>query len=606
MNRETAHYALEELKKIRDAMAARRLDVSACALRSSSCLNMQDFLTLKKFDLVALQHTLSDLGLSSLSRSHFHLLYTIEQEIAILQRLLGLEVEPDHGTESPTRVFKMMSERSAFLKGCDGDDNAVMITLPSEAATTSFIEDIALSGVNIFRINTAHDTPEAWQAMARKIHAMNATTRRENPIMIYTDLAGPKIRTGNIETVPAVLELRPSLCSSVRLVRASAGTTCIPESESQMHTLAVDDEFFDHLHAGDEIKVVHPEYKNRTMEIKTCDAKACIAVFEKKIFLDLKSQLILADDPTETSTVHHLPHVQQPIRLFTGEMLLLASANETGCLLNDRSGLKAKISCSNNQVFEYVNVGDAVWIDDGKLGLKVERKTPLGLECRVVRAKPKGMLLKPEKGINFPDTKLDIAALTDEDRAKLAHIIGFTDIIGISFVQHASDVEEMKTLLRSFGREDIGIVAKIETKEAIRALPFILMALLSWEKSAVMLARGDLAIEVGFENLARSQEQVLELCEAAHTPVIYATQILEGMMKTALPSRAEVIDASLAQRADCIMLNKGPFAVQTIDVLHKILGSMRPSFFRSLHLLPSVEEWRGFYDTILSQGGKYG
>lgn len=606
MEQETARYALEELKKIQAAMLSRRLEVPACAPRNGSCLNMQDFLTLKKFDLVALQHTLSDLGLSSLSRAHFHLLYTIEQEIALLQRVLGMEVEPGHGSASPTKVFKAMADRSDFLKGTDKKPNAVMITLPSEAATTSFIEDVAMSDVDIFRINTAHDTPEAWHAMARKIQAMNTTTRRNNPIKIYTDLAGPKIRTGAILQESAVIELRPALCAQVRLVRSSGGKTTVPVEERDMHTIAIDDEFFDHLHKGDSIKVAHPENKNRVIKVQSCDAKTCIASFEKKIDLDERSQLILVDDPAEMSTVHHLPLVPQRIRLYTGDMLLLVVSDEEGCLLQDDTRLKAKIACSNAEALAYVHEGDAVWIDDGKIGLKVERKTEAGLVCRVTRAKPKGTVLKAEKGINFPDTKLDIAALTDEDKANLLHVIGFSDIIGISFVQHASDIREMKALLQSHGREEIGIVAKIETKEAIRALPFILMELLSWEHSAVMLARGDLAIEVGFENLARSQEQVLELCEAAHTPVIYATQILEGMMKTALPSRAEVIDASLAQRADCIMLNKGPFALQTIDVLHKILGSMQPNFFRSLHLLPSVEEWRGFYDTILKQGERYG
>lgn len=90
----------------------------------------------------------------------------------------------------------------------------------------------------------------------------------------------------------------------------------------------------------------------------------------------------------------------------------------------------------------------------------------------------------------------------------------------------------------------------------------------------------------------------MELCEAAHTPVIYATQILENMMKKNLSSRSEVIDASMAQRADCIMLNKGLFAVETIEILGKILNSVCPIFFKSRHLLPVIKEWSGFLDEL--------
>jgi len=106
-----------------------------------------------------------------------------------------------------------------------------------------------------------------------------------------------------------------------------------------------------------------------------------------------------------------------------------------------------------------------------------------------------------------------------------------------------------------------------------------------------MIARGDLAIEVGFDNLPYIQEEIFNICEAAHVPVIYATQILEGKMKNNLPSRAEVIDAANAQRADCVMLNKGPFVVDTIVSIKNILKTVHGIFHKNKQLLSNCKLW---------------
>mgnify|MGYP003590530291 FL=1 len=112
------------------------------------------------------------------------------------------------------------------------------------------------------------------------------------------------------------------------------------------------------------------------------------------------------------------------------------------------------------------------------------------------------------------------------------------------------------------------------------------------ELSGIMLARGDLAIEVGFENMSYLQEEILDLCEAAHTPVIFATQVLENQMKNNLPSRAEITDAAYSQRADCVMLNKGAFAVNTIKKLDFILSRMHTIYKKNRLLLDSCDIWK--------------
>jgi pyruvate kinase len=246
-----------------------------------------------------------------------------------------------------------------------------------------------------------------------------------------------------------------------------------------------------------------------------------------------------------------------------------------------------------------VQEGNLIYIDDGIVKLRVVEKRSDAVICETVGTKPTGSWLKAEKGINFPDSDIDMPALTPSDLQHLDTVADFADIIGISFAQKGSDIEMLKGRLAEQGREGTGIIAKIETKKAVRNLPLILLSLLPWPNSGVMIARGDLAIEVGFEKLPKVQAEILDLCEAAHIPVIYATQILENMMKKNLPSRAEIIDASSAQRADCIMLNKGPFASHAVEVLHRILNEMQGEAFKNKPLLHTTEAWKGFHDRIM-------
>jgi pyruvate kinase len=117
-------------------------------------------------------------------------------------------------------------------------------------------------------------------------------------------------------------------------------------------------------------------------------------------------------------------------------------------------------------------------------------------------------------------------------------------------------------------------VLKIETQQAFAELPALLLEAMKHYPVAVMVARGDLGVEVGFERLAEVQEEILWLCEAAHVPVIWATQVLESLAKGGMPSRAEVTDAAISGRAECVMLNKGPYIEQTLQFLCNVLNRM--------------------------------
>jgi pyruvate kinase len=128
--------------------------------------------------------------------------------------------------------------------------------------------------------------------------------------------------------------------------------------------------------------------------------------------------------------------------------------------------------------------------------------------------------------------------------------------------------------LARLGAKHVGVILKIETRKAFENLPNLLLASLCAPPVGVMVARGDLGVEVGFERLAEVQEEILWLCEAAHMPVIWATQVLESMATKGAPSRAEVSDAVMSGRAECVMLNKGPYIVETVRFLNGILERM--------------------------------
>jgi pyruvate kinase len=142
-------------------------------------------------------------------------------------------------------------------------------------------------------------------------------------------------------------------------------------------------------------------------------------------------------------------------------------------------------------------------------------------------------------------------------------------------VQRPEDVDALHAELARLEAPRLGVVLKIETQAAFNRLPSLLLGAMRRPPVAVMVARGDLGVEVGFERLSEVQEEILWLCEAAHVPVIWATQVLESLAKGGLPSRAEVTDAAMASRAECVMLNKGPYIRETLRFLTDVLLRMQ-------------------------------
>ena len=240
----------------------------------------------------------------------------------------------------------------------------------------------------------------------------------------------------------------------------------------------------------------------------------------------------------------------------------------------------ARIHCTLAAAFDQVRPGESVWLDDGKIGGIVQANNGEEIRVWITHTPPQGAKLKAEKGINFPDTALQLSSLTEKDLEDLPVLVTLVDMVAQSFVRGPEDVRRLHDELYRLGANPLGVVLKIENRQAFENLPRILLAGLGSPPLGVMIARGDLAVEVGFERLSEVQQEILWLCEAAHVPVIWATQILEGMAKKGAPSRAEVSDAAMSIMAECAMLNKGPNIVETVRFLDGVIGRMDEHFVK--------------------------
>ncbi len=474
-------YLVEECRRKERDHAA-----EIAAVRShfrASAANLIHYLALRGHDLRELQPELSARGLSSLGRSEPHVLATLE---AVERTLVSLTtgVAPVSMAE-PLAAFREGPARlaahaeSTLGPTTPGRSGRVMVTMPSEAGVdAALVESLVRHGMDVARINSAHDGPEVWRGMVENLR--QAAERAGRPIRIAFDLSGPKLRTG-----------------------------------------------------GEAADAIHVE---------------------------------------------------------PGMTLRLAGGG--GHLTLER------VPCTLPEVFAMVKPGERIFFDDGKIEGVIQEATPDGLLVKIERTRIGGAKLSPDKGLNFPDSDLRLPSLTAKDRADLDFAAGMVDLIGLSFVKDPADITALLDQLRLRHADHLGVILKIESHAAFENLPRLLLAGMQTPQLAVMVARGDLGVEVGFDRLAEVQEEILWLCEAAHVPVIWATQVLESLNKKGQPSRAEVTDAAMSVRAECVMLNKGPYVLETLDFLDRVLRRMeahqrkKQSMLRKLRVsaLDPVEE----------------
>lgn len=313
-----------------------------------------------------------------------------------------------------------------------------------------------------------------------------------------------------------------------------------------------------------------------------------------KIYMDLPGPKI------RTARIEILDRsgkLKNAINVVNGEHIILTKRDTLGKSSefgssNEQVG-KAEIGVSLGSIIDDTSVGDNVLFDDGMIRAKVIRKNEEEIELVVTHKYKKK--LSSAKGINLPNTKLNLPALTDDDKRNLPFISQYADMLGYSFVRSASDVEVLYSELEKLNAQHIGVIFKIENEDAFKNLPEILFEGMKRDKIGVMIARGDLAVEIGFDRISEVQNQILWLCEAAHIPVIWATQVLENLAKTGIPTRAEISDAALGAQAECVMLNKGPFINDAIRVLKDILIRMESHSFKKKNELRALNVAKDYF-----------
>ncbi|MBC7848788.1 MAG: pyruvate kinase [Chitinophagaceae bacterium] len=430
--------------------------------QQAAAKNLIHYLTLRGEDICALQESLHIEGLSSLASSESH----IHRQLQAVLQQLGTIYQPQELDECSFEYSShQIREKSSQLFGQKTDTVIPFIMVTFDASFTDddeLIQKLLLVGMNVARINCAHDEESTWirliDQLKRACHKTGLSCK------IYFDLAGPKIRTN--------------------LINKGSEKGKVKVKEGDLIWLAEETAGYD------------------------------------------------SDD-------------------------IVISPNEPG-------------------IVAMLKKGERVYIDDGIIKGIIESNTKKGAALRLIRISSDKHQIKDGKGINFPDSDISIASLTDFDKACLPFICKHADMVGYSFVKNCTDLAELQQALLQITATPPNIILKIETPQAVKNLPGLLLRGMQQPVFGVMIARGDLAVEIGFERMGEIQEEILWICESAHVPVVWATQVLENLNKSGIATRSEITDAAHAAMAECVMINKGGHTVKVIetlkDILHRIAG----------------------------------
>jgi pyruvate kinase len=566
--------------------------------------NLLHYLVLRSRDLRVQQEQLVRLGLSSLGRLEAHVIPTVEAVLYNLRLLLGEQPEapqPDEFYEACDTCAERLQENTVALLGPHPGKRRVyiMVTMPTEAAHDYlFIHGLLDIGMDCMRINAAHDDPETWGRMIRNLRYAERTTGRQCRVLM--DLGGPKLRTGPMERIPRVLKVRPTRSRDGQVVRPArvwltARAPGAGEPVAGDACLVVDADWLALLRTGDRIGFRDARGSKRTWRVRDVTSDGCWVEARKTAYI--MNGVVLGpkgrEDPEECTTIDSLPPQEGEIRLRAGDTLVLACSDEPGrpALRGDDGVLlnPGVVSLPIPEIYRDCCPGENVFFDDGRVAGMIEDVTPERLRVRITHTRNPEERLGGDKGVNFPDTRLDLPAISRKDLEDLDFAARNVDMVGLSFANHPADIRALREELCARGGEHVGVVVKIETKRGFANLPGILLEAMKFPACGVMIARGDLAVEAGFERLAEVQEEILWVCEAAHVPVVWATQVLEALTKRGHATRAEITDAAMGQAAECVMLNKGPHITRAVRVLDDILRRMQGHRAKKRSMLRRLE-----------------
>jgi pyruvate kinase len=600
---------IRQLESLRQAIGqqaerGRALVLELPPERHRSAENLLHYLALRSRDLRPLQDRLARLGLSSLGRAEPQVLATIN---AVLRNLyLVSEQEsptgdlPDDSVAFGPETDYLEQNTIKLLGKFPQNRRAhIMVTMSSEAADDYLmVHQLVQGGMNCLRINCAHDTPETWSRTIDHLRDAERVTGRSCRILM--DLGGPKLRTGPMEPEPAVLKIRPVRTSHGHVVRPAriwlTSEKAVREMDAADANLAIEPSWLAQLAVGDRVRLRDVRGSRRNWRIREVTGDGCWAEANKTAYVSNGTVLLLRGNESgdQKTVIRKLPPQDSVIHLRTGDVVLMSGSDKPGkpAIHDDNGELLSpgRVSLPIPEIYRDARPGERVCFDDGRIAGIVEKRQAKQLQIRITHTRKRVERLTRDKGVNLPDTHLGLPALSEKDLQDLEFATRHADMIGLSFVNSPDDVRALREHLHRLGRSDLGVVLKIETNRGFANLPDTLFEALKFPACGVMIARGDLGVECGFERMAEVQEEILWVCESAHVPVIWATQVLEGLTKRGHASRAEITDAAMSQAAECVMLNKGLHITEAVRTLDDILQRMQShhskkrSMLRKLHL----------------------
>ncbi len=583
---ETLRRLAREMLRFEASLFRRPLSVHPQHLRSAR--NLAHYLVLRRHDLRELQAELAAFGLSSLGRCEAHVLNTLQH----VHRMLCSAITCNShlpAVEPPVHIGEGAALLARNTQSLLGPLHAhrtvgIMVTMSTDAATDyNLVRNLVHNGMDCMRINCAHDNPRIWLNMIRNLDKARAETGRHCKIQI--DLAGPKLRTGPIQPGPGILRCRSQRDAFGRVITPArlwlVPGNGIPPGDD-LPSLFLPAAFVARLRHNDRIEFRDARKSNRSLRIVRAQDGCFLAETRRTCYfvsgIQFSHRPALDPRQPHKARLGTIPPQPQRLLLKPGDTLRLDRSCRPGLPAHQTvhgRHASARIGVNLPAMLEHAKPGEAIWFDDGKIGGLIRSVTASHLRIEITQARVTGEWLGEAKGINLPGTRITVPALSADDIENLKFIAAHADILGYSFVRTPRDVRQLHEHLRAINAESLPIVLKIETRQAFENLPAILLEAMQVRGLGIMIARGDLAVECGYQRLAEVQEEILWICEAAHLPVIWATQVLDVLAKKGIPSRAEITDAAMAERAECVMLNKGPYIAEAVRALDDILTRMR-------------------------------
>ncbi|WP_299366622.1 pyruvate kinase [Winogradskyella sp.] len=562
-----------------------------------SARNLAHYQTFRKYDLRSTQKKLRNLGITRFGNAEAHikasllkalkLLYSLKQEEPNALGKAGLSMKNGK---------RLLNKHTKELLGyrSKGRRVRIMVTLPTQAAFDyEMVYNMVKQGMNCARINCAHDDTYIWENIIKNVR--KASKQQAKKVKIAMDLAGPKIRTGAIVPGPQVRKFSPERDDIGNIINpAKIVLVDILEEDSEKDCLPISKSGRSNLKVGEHYNFTDTRDKSRSIKIIELLEDCAIAHCYETSYLASGMVLTASNNEEKSLIVGELPAIEQALVLKENDTLIITKEPHLGSPATyDEDGNTiepARISCQLPKLFSYIKKDDRILFDDGKIeGIITSLEADL-FKVRITRSKPQGSKLKAEKGMNFPDTQLGIHGLTEKDKIDLEFVAQHADIVNFSFVNSPEDVEELLDELKRLNAiNKLSIILKIETRTAFYNLPNILLSAMKVKHIGVMIARGDLAVETGWNSIGKIQEEILSICAAAHIPVVWATQVLENFAKKGIPSRSEITDATNSIKAECVMLNKGPYILEVLNLLNVILSDMESLHEKNENMLPKLQ-----------------